>query len=355
MKFKKGDRVRFLNDVGGGSVIRYGEQGQVHVLTEDGFEIPVSEKELVFAGGFAVNREQDEPRPIKPEPVKPEQRKPEQKEKAVVVELPANLPADTPVHFLLGIVPENPGPVFASNLECYLINDSAYCLYYQLGEKSSGVLRYVSSGMIEADTKCYVASFDHTTLSKMSDMHVQALFLSRGRYMKKEPVDKLIRLNLVNFSKESYFRENDYFEQKAVLFNLSGDELPEVTDEIVVPDEVKALKNEADSTREGRQKKKEESPDTLEVDLHLDEITMKSTQLTPAAILSLQMSRFHGAIEEAIGKNMRRLVVIHGIGQGTLKMQIRKELQEKYPNYIYQDASFREYGFGATMVHLVHE
>ncbi len=355
MKFKKGDRVRFLNDVGGGSVIRYDQQGQVYVLTEDGFEIPVNEKELVIAGGFAVNREQDEHRPVTPEPVKSEQREPEQKEKAMVVELPSNLPADTPVHFLLGIVPEKSGPVFASNLECYLINDSAYCLYYQLGEKSSGVLRHVSSGMIEADTKCYIASYDHTTLSKMSDMHIQALFLSRGRYIKKEPVDKMIRLNLVNFSKESYFRENDYFEQKAVLFNLSGDELPEITDEIVVPDEVKALKNEADSPREGRQKKKEESPDTLEVDLHLDEITLKNTQLTPAAILSLQMSRFHGAIEEAIGKNMRRLVVIHGIGQGTLKMQIRKELQEKYPTYIYQDASFREYGFGATMVHLVHE
>jgi hypothetical protein len=355
MKFKKGDRVRFLNDVGGGSVIRYDEQGQVYVLTEDGFEIPVSEKELVIAGGFALNREQDEQRPAKPEPVKAEQPKPEQKEKALVVELPANLPADTPVHLLLGIVPENPGPVFASNLACYLINDSAYCMYYQIGEKTSGMLRYISSGMIEADTKCYIATYDHTTISKISDIHVQALFLSRGRYMKKTPVDKLIRLNLVNFSKESYFRENDYFEEKAVLFNVSGDDLPEETDEIVVPDEVKALKNEADSSREGRQKKKEESSDTYEVDLHLDEISMKNSQLAPAAILSLQMSRFHGAIEEAIGKNMRRLVVIHGIGQGTLKMQIRKELQEKYPKYIYQDASFREYGFGATMVHLVHE
>lgn len=355
MKFKKGDRVRFLNDVGGGSVIRYDQQGQVYVLTEDGFEIPVSEKELVIAGGFAVSREQDENQPIKPEPVKSRQSEPKKIEKAVVVELPANLPADTPVQLLLGIVPENPGPVFASNLACYLINDSAYSLYYQMGEKTAGVLHFISSGMIEADTKCYITSFDHTTLSKISDIHVQALFLSRGRYIKKPPVDKMISLNLVNFSKESYFRENDYFEEKAVLFTVTGDELPDVSDEIVVPDEVKALKNEADNSREGRQKKKEESSDTLEVDLHLDEITMKNSQLTPAAILSLQMSRFHGAIEEAIGKNMRRLVVIHGIGQGTLKMQIRKELQEKYPQYIYQDASFREYGFGATMVHLVHE
>ncbi len=65
------------------------------------------------------------------------------------------------------------------------------------------------------------------------------------------------------------------------------------------------------------------------------------------------MSRFHSALEEAISKKYRKLVIIHGVGQGTLKMQIRKELQEKYPEFLFQDASFREYGFGATMVHLI--
>jgi dsDNA-specific endonuclease/ATPase MutS2 len=65
------------------------------------------------------------------------------------------------------------------------------------------------------------------------------------------------------------------------------------------------------------------------------------------------MSRFHTALDEAISKKFRKLVIIHGVGQGTLKMQIRKELAEKYPEYLFQDASFREYGFGATMIHLV--
>ncbi|HSN50041.1 MAG TPA: Smr/MutS family protein, partial [Bacteroidales bacterium] len=72
-----------------------------------------------------------------------------------------------------------------------------------------------------------------------------------------------------------------------------------------------------------------------------------------SGILALQMSRFHSALDEAISKKCRKLVIIHGVGQGTLKMQIRKELQEKYPEFLFQDASFREYGFGATMVHLI--
>jgi dsDNA-specific endonuclease/ATPase MutS2 len=71
--------------------------------------------------------------------------------------------------------------------------------------------------------------------------------------------------------------------------------------------------------------------------------------------MALQMSRFHAAVEEALSRKFRRLVIIHGMGQGTLKMQIRKELQEKYPQFLYQDASFKEYGFGATMVYLKNE
>jgi len=89
------------------------------------------------------------------------------------------------------------------------------------------------------------------------------------------------------------------------------------------------------------------------VDLHYDGEGLANSQLSPSAILALQLSRFHSAVEEAISKNIRKIVVIHGLGQGTLKMQIRKELQEKYPKFIYQDASFKEYGFGATMVHLI--
>jgi hypothetical protein len=173
--------------------------------------------------------------------------------------------------------------------------------------------------------------------------------VSKGRYNRKPPVDSMVDLNLVNFSKESYFRENDYFEEKAIVFNLMDGGPHFHTQSITVPDEVMDVKTRADSP--AKPKKKEPATDTLEVDLHYE--GEATSQLTAGAILALQMSRFHAAIEEAISKNLRRVVIIHGLGQGTLKMQIRKELQEKYPGFIYQDASFREYGFGATMVHLI--
>jgi dsDNA-specific endonuclease/ATPase MutS2 len=45
-----------------------------------------------------------------------------------------------------------------------------------------------------------------------------------------------------------------------------------------------------------------------------------------------------------------KIIFIHGVGQGRLKFEITKILNNKYPDMKYQDASFREYGYGAIMV-----
>jgi hypothetical protein len=355
MKFQNGDRVSFLNDTGGGIVNRLDDRGFVYVLTDDGFEIPVPEKELVFSRNFAMTIKEDES-DIKPPASKSSAANDAVKYKPKEMpELPRNLPVDARVNLVLGFIPENSGPVFTSSLACYLINDSAFFAYYLLGKKEGGILHYLASGLIEAETKNYIATFDQTAISKISDIHIQLIFISKGRYAQKKPIDKLVNINLVNFNKDSYFRDNDYFEENALLFSISGNEMLNSRDNIIIPDEVKELKNKADTEGVTNQTKKDPVPDTLEVDLHLNEITLQNRQLTPAAMLALQMSRFHAAIEEAISKNLHRLVIIHGLGQGTLKMQIRKELQEKYPQFIYQDASFKEYGFGATMVHLTFD
>ncbi len=45
---------------------------------------------------------------------------------------------------------------------------------------------------------------------------------------------------------------------------------------------------------------------------------------------------------------------IHGKGEGVLRRAIINELTYKYKSYTYQDASFQEYGYGATMVTIRH-
>lgn len=354
MKFKSGDQVRFLNDIGGGVVRSVDPDGIVLVQTQDGFEIPVSSKELIPAGTF-IEEEHVEPqvaRPVKEDKAMESRHDvPHEKEG---LKLPANISPDTAVNILIGFIPEDQGPVFSSKLACYLINDSPYFAYYSIGSWERGNYYHLSSGMIESQTKNLLSVFSHTAISKISGLHVQMIWLSQGRYKRKLPLDELVDIQLVNFSKESYYHENMFFDERAIVFPVTpGEPAARSSNETEVTDSVWAMKPDDKPVQQNPAGKKEKNPDTMEIDLHMDEHEMKKSQFSLSGILALQMSRFHSALEEAISKKLRRLVIIHGVGQGTLKMQIRKELQEKYPEFLFQDASFREYGFGATMVHLV--
>jgi dsDNA-specific endonuclease/ATPase MutS2 len=50
----------------------------------------------------------------------------------------------------------------------------------------------------------------------------------------------------------------------------------------------------------------------------------------------------------------QKIVFIHGKGEGVLRHAITDELRRKFPHCAVQDASFREYGYGATQVTIHH-
>ena len=55
-------------------------------------------------------------------------------------------------------------------------------------------------------------------------------------------------------------------------------------------------------------------------------------------------------MNENIHRKGQKIVFIHGKGEGVLRKAILDELKRKYRSCEAQDASFREYGFGATLV-----
>ncbi len=87
-----------------------------------------------------------------------------------------------------------------------------------------------------------------------------------------------------------------------------------------------------------------------EVDLHIQNIVDDYSLLTPGEILDLQMSRFELSLEGAIRHEQKEIIFIHGKGAGKLKSEIQKKLINDYPRLKYQDASFKEYGYGATLI-----
>lgn len=87
----------------------------------------------------------------------------------------------------------------------------------------------------------------------------------------------------------------------------------------------------------------------MEVDLHIHELIDSNRGLSNYDMLRLQLSHFERMIELARNLRIKRVVFIHGVGEGVLKSEIRKALQYE-ARCRYRDADFRVYGSGGTEV-----
>jgi dsDNA-specific endonuclease/ATPase MutS2 len=65
--------------------------------------------------------------------------------------------------------------------------------------------------------------------------------------------------------------------------------------------------------------------------------------------LLLQLSTAKTKIDDAINNKNSKLIIIHGVGKGVLKNELIK-LFNSYSNIEYYDASFQDYGQGATEI-----
>ena len=70
-------------------------------------------------------------------------------------------------------------------------------------------------------------------------------------------------------------------------------------------------------------------------------------------ILLYQLDKFEKVLSAAFQTGKRKMVVIHGRGDGVLRFEIRRKLQD-YPGIEVHDASYKTYGQGATEI-LLHK
>lgn len=89
----------------------------------------------------------------------------------------------------------------------------------------------------------------------------------------------------------------------------------------------------------------------LEVDLHIEALLDDFRNMGNFEIVQYQLEVVRQKIEEARDKKVQKVILIHGVGEGILKEEVRK-LLDGYANLEYHDAPFRKFGFGATEVHL---
>ena len=340
---KIGDKVRFLNAVGGGIVRQIINKELVSVEEEDGFETPVRMNEVVvIASAGEVTAE------IKGH-----------SEKTVL-----NFDSEKPVrvkeskdgnelNVYLAFLPEDVRSLDKSRIDCYIVNDCNYWLMFtylsQTG--SQWMVRY--AGMAEPNQKLHLENFGKEDLNELENLCVQFVAFKRDKSFEQQmPVSVEIRLDTVKFYKLHSFVENDYFTEKALLYPVVKKGVAQQSVKVSHMELEKALKEKlhVDVIPVKAAKPTIIRNGVVEIDLHINSLLDTTAGMDSASMLNYQMDVFREALAQYKNKKGTRIVFIHGKGDGVLRKSILKELTTRYKSYLYQDASFREYGYGATMV-----
>ena len=88
-----------------------------------------------------------------------------------------------------------------------------------------------------------------------------------------------------------------------------------------------------------------------EIDLHIENLIDNWQGLSNFEIVSKQLSYFRKRLFQALENHEEFLVVIHGVGKGTLKQEIDKYLLQ-FPNIFIGPADPKIYGMGASEIRI---
>ncbi len=244
---KIGEKVRFLNEVGGGIV--KGFQGKDIVLVEDadGFDIPMLRSQVVVietnANNFEVKKK-DEPAAA------PRVR--------YVEDNVADDPSERPVAFqpkpqerkggdlmnvCLAFVPEDSRELSKTRFEAYLVNDSNYyvCATFANNEGAAWHLRW--QGLIEPNTKILIDTFERADLGGLERLSVQLIAWKQDKpFMLKPAVAVELRLDVVKFYKLHVFRQTPFFREPALVYDVVRDDRPVKQVFVEAGDVLEALK-----------------------------------------------------------------------------------------------------------------
>ena len=342
-----GDTIRFLNTVGGGTVKGFQDKNIVIGEDEHGFDFPVLVSECIKVNP-SDNKKQENIE-VKQEVVKATNA-------PQVAEIDDAEPEETlsgeKITTCLVYLPTDIKTLSTTTFECFFINDSNYYLFvnYMSRTNNSWTSRY--NGLVEPNTKLLLEEFNKADLNDLEQVCVQYVAFKHNKpYTLKSPVSVELRIDTVKFYKLHSFKENDYFEDDAQVYYITRKDVPEREMLITNEDIQRAIREKDAPARRPRiQKIAKKQDDILEIDLHIHELLDTTAGMSNKDMLDYQMSKFHEVMKENKNKKNRKIVFIHGKGDGVLKNEIYKAIKKDYKKVDSQDASFQEYGYGATMV-----
>ena len=377
---KIGDRVRFLSETGGGKISGFQGKDIVLVEDEDGFEIPTSIHDVVvveqddYSMGKMISEKMDAKE--KANALADTELKDDSRSiKAMLADNEENIdmtvdvdPADKEITYkapveerqggnklsaYLAFVPKDIKEVTNTRFESYLINDSNYYLKYVYMVAEGNAWTMKKEGEIEPNTKIFIEELGRENLNDMLHQAIQVIAYKKDKpFLLKQPIELQFRIEPIKFFKLHTFVENDFFETPAMLYTIVENDEPAkplVFNTEKLKQEMFRKKHDDEKSSLSKHTRYKDDG-TIVVDLHAAELLETTQGMSTADILHYQVDYFKSVMQENKKHRGQNIIFIHGKGEGVLRQAIIHELNYRYKSCTYQDASFQEYGYGATQV-----
>jgi len=355
MKFKEGDKVKFINESGGGFVNKIISSSIVEVSTADGFNIPYSTTELLLVDDQGVASQFfDEDFGDKPDIEKQQE---ENDPHHVSSELFKRQSLDLKPGFYLAFVPQDQKWLMTGLIDVYLINHSSYETVFSFYLKSGEIFQNQDYDIVESHNKYLLNTIDREDINEWLNGQIQIIFVKNELGKIIAPLNKSFQIKGAKFYQENNFKHLDILDSNALIVELVQMEYQEMIS--------KNPQQEKDSVpvEEPKAKvKKQKSlihdykigPLEAEIDLHISALVDDFSHMKPHEIVSHQMDYFNKTLEDAMLNQFEKIIYIHGIGNGTLKKKLKDELRD-YEEIEVRDASFNRYGYGAIELKIKYQ
>ncbi|MCB2208406.1 MAG: DUF2027 domain-containing protein [Bacteroidetes bacterium] len=346
MRFKIGDKVNFLNERGGGTVMGIIDNKLVKLKTHDGFEMPVLSADLILDYRSMPDEEFAEPIK-KTETFKIPEQEIEEPERISEINPWGAIKEEKGLYF--AFEPHEQQWILTGDMDIILINNTSYDILYSLFFENDNMMEGVDYGSLPADSKIVLDTISRDEIEKWLKGFIQVLFHRDLPDKLYQPLHIDIDIKPARFFKEGNYLTNTMLQGKALILTLS---LQSALAVVSKSDYQKKFNqsNEAKATEPAKEKpfisKHRISLNEAVVDLHIGEIVENIAGLTSHDMLSLQLAYFKKALQSAISNDYNKVTFIHGVGNGVLKTAIVKELED-YEGIENRMASISKFGVGA--------
>ena len=350
-----GDKVNFLNAVGGGKVTKIIDSRMVMVEIEDGFEVPCLISDLVLDYRSQPSRQQQVVDTVQKEIQEKQLVQQQQEEEARHGGLRRFAKEAEKEGVYLAFVPHEQQWLLTGSMDVMLVNHTPFEMLYTFTIKEEDKFVNVDYGQLDKYEKVVVETISREDLEYWCNGIIQAIFTAETSDSVLLPLNAPFSIRANRFFKEGSYLMSGVLGEKAVSICLS---------ELVAlkhgdGDFSKIMKEGVGSQAPKKDLIKKEAPidkhktgqGEATVDLHIGELVDNILGLSSHDMFNIQMDYFKKMLESAIAAEYTKVTFIHGVGNGVLKNAIIEELKN-YKNTENRMASIAKFGVGAIDVEI---